>query len=621
VWVGLLVAAVIASAALLAYSQQGFTRSPTQNSQLATQVIDAPATFRMYCAGCHTSGRARVDFDGRLDRQEFRQDQATWKHALVRLENGSMPPRRFPQPSSDERQALIRWLRGELASLETDDESRYQVRRLRKNEYQNTIHDLLGVRWQPHADFPADDNGWDVANEIPALSVEHFEKYDRAAQEILARVELAQLLPRYVPGYLEALTAFLAVPGLSGAAEFETDVTRAFLASFARRAFRRSVTAEEVSQLMVSARNEGGAPLDRIRWALNELLTSRDFLYRVETRGDPSLPPLESVSNDFELASRLAFFLWNSTPDEELLNLAESDTLKQKLDEQTRRMLGDDRAKSLAAGFGMAWLGLEDYGSAAHVEASLFRLMRMETESFISWIMQNDRNVLELLDADYSFLNGSLAKHYGIEGVEGEEFRRVNVIGTKRGGLVTQASILALTSRGALVSPVQRGKWILDKLLGTPPPAPPAGLLEAFERQRSTVIQAGTPRERMAQHNNDPSCSNCHSKIDALGYALENFDASGVWRPVNTSPASGTNALPDGTALDSPEQLRQYLLSKQQLFIRTLCSKLLSHALGRRLQDHDQPQLDQITAEVVRNPRFFNVIGQIVRSKAFAAAS
>ena len=344
------------------------------------------------------------------------------------------------------------------------------------------------------------------------------------------------------------------------------------------------------------------------------MLTSPHFLYRVETRPDPD----DGTSTELELASRLSFFLWSSAPDDELLTLAEQGLLRQNLAAQARRMLRDPRTHTLAASFADAWLGLARLDAMKQIEAPLRQAMRQETEQFVAGIIQEDRSVLEFLDADYTFLNERLAAHYGIPGIEGDHWRRVAVAGTPRGGLLTQASLLALSAPDGEAGAVQRGKWVLGTLLGTPPPAPPSGLLEAFGKVPRN-FGAGSARQLLARHRAQPSCAHCHAKIDGLGAALEDFDAAGAWRPQPRRLPGEEVVLPTGEPMNGPADLKRYLLKHRLLFVRALGGKLLSYALGHPLQKRDGPILDDLAARVVDDPRFSCVVLEVIGSDSFQA--
>jgi hypothetical protein len=302
--------------------------------------------------------------------------------------------------------------------------------------------------------------------------------------------------------------------------------------------------------------------------------------------------------SDVELASRLSFFLWSSIPDDELLNLAERGRLKESavLERQVRRMLADARASSLVTSFAAQWLHVRNLGSVApdlerfpYFDENLREAFRTETELFFDSVLREDRSVLDLLSADYTFVNERLARHYGMPGIYGSHFRRVRFTDPNRGGLLGHGSILTVTSYSNRTSPVVRGKWVLDNILGTPPPPPPPNVPELKARdQQGKVLSM---RAQMEQHRSNPVCASCHKVMDPLGFALENFDGIGTWRTTDANePIDASGATPDGTAFRGPAELRHVLLQKRrEQFVSTVTDRLLTYALGRGLEYYDAP--------------------------------
>jgi mono/diheme cytochrome c family protein len=564
----------------------------------AVSVEKPEALLQTYCASCHNSGRSKIDLDGPVDHRSLRSERASWDKVIEKLRDGKMPPRQAPQMSAAEREVLIHWLENQLASLEPMDAMQFRVRRLRQSEYRNTVADLVGVAWQPPDDFPADESGWDLARDLPLVAAPLLGKYEAAADRILAAVEL--------PSALDA----------------NPDLARDFVLARARQAYRRPLTIEENASLAaVLDSTAGGASLGhRVKTALKTVLTSPHFVYRIEPRPDRDPGILPELTSEVALASRLSYFVWNSAPDEELLALAECGLLKQNLVEQTRRLLKDPRARALADDFAAGWLGLPALKTVPQLKADLAQLLRRETERFVEHIVTEDRSVLEFLDAEYSFLNGPLAKHYGIAGIDGDELRRVSLAGTPRGGLLTQGSVLALTSYRD-TSPVQRGKWIMLNLLGTPVPPPPPDVLEAIALSPTNFPQANA-KKLLELHRTQDSCAKCHAGMDGYGVPLENFDELGRWRTETSKlPIDATAVMPDGHVIDGPAQLKRYLLGKQGQFVRCLAAKLLGHALGRKLTPGDDPALDPIAARVAGGQfRFSSVVLEVVQSEPFQRA-
>jgi cytochrome c5 len=398
---------------------------------------------------------------------------------------------------------------------------------------------------------------------------------------------------------------FVCHPAARASDTDEERCARSILTRLARRAFRRPLTSDDVVAL-VGFYREGRAQgsFDRgIQQALTRVLVDPEFLFRVE-RDPPKVRAGTAYRiSDLELASRLSFFLWSSIPDEELVRAAEQGRLKDRavLSAQVRRMLADPRASTLVANFAAQWLQLRnmravtpDVNQFPEFDENLRLAMVRETELFLESQLREDRGVGELLTADYTFLNERLALHYGIPSVYGSHFRRVAYADDRRRGLLGQGSVLTVTSHATRTSPVLRGKWVLDNLLGTPPPPPPADVPALPEKGEHG--EAVSVRARLEQHRRNPTCASCHSRMDPLGFALENFDGIGKWR---TSDEDGVRidaaaTLPDGTKFDGPSELRNLLDSRDEEFVATVTSKLLTYALGRGVEYYDRPAVRTI---------------------------
>ncbi len=397
------------------------------------------------------------------------------------------------------------------------------------------------------------------------------------------------------------------------------------LTNFARRAFRRPVTPEEVQRLLhlYDVASQQGEPfVQALKLPMKAVLVSPHFLFRIEQ--DPPTPDGVRTLNDFEFATRLSYFLWSSMPDEELFQLAERGVLRQPqvLQAQLRRMLQDPKAKALAENFAGQWLQLRnlqtlqpDKGLFPAWDENLRQAMIREAELYFEYIVKNDRSIIEFLDSNYTFVNGRLARHYGIPNVYGLEFVKVTLPDNRRGGVITMGSTLTVTSNPTRTSPVKRGKWILENILGTPPP-PPAP--DAPELPPVGQLK-GTLRQQMEQHRQNPSCAVCHAKLDPLGFGLENFDAIGAWRTHdNKQPVDASGELPGGEKFNGPAELRQILLQKSDQFRRCFVEKLLTYALGRGLEYYDRCAVDDIVAAAkANNDRFSAIVLAIVQSDPF----
>ncbi len=398
----------------------------------------------------------------------------------------------------------------------------------------------------------------------------------------------------------------------------------------ALQAYRGTAPADDLKDLMsfYERGRKGGDFEAGIRLAVQAILASPRFLFRIEQTPSTLRAGQTYRINDNDLASRLSFFVWGSMPDAELLKAAASGTLRTSavFDKQLKRLLADPRSEALATRFGSQWLRLQDVDKVrpdhhfySYWDTTLSQAMVRETELFIDSLIREDRPVTDLLTADHTFVNERLAKHYGIPNILGDEFRRVTIADENRRGVLGQGSVLLLTSIADRTSPVLRGKWVMEVLLGSPPPPPPPNV-PALEDTKA--VEDGHPlstRERMEQHRKNPACSSCHRVMDPLGLALENYDVTGVWRirdnGVNVDP---TGDLYDGTKLDGPIALRNALLKHQDVFILSFTESLMTYALGRRVEYYDMPAVRQIVANAkAKNYRFSALISGVANSAAF----
>ena len=409
----------------------------------------------------------------------------------------------------------------------------------------------------------------------------------------------------------------------------EASCATEILTPLARRAFRRPVTDDDLQMLRGfyrSGRSEGSFDAG-IQRALESILVDPEFLFRLERDPGDVAPATAYRLTDVELASRLSFFLWASIPDDELLDVAATGRLSDPvvLEQQVRRMLADERSNVLVTSFAAQWLHLRRMRSVApdvkafpEFDDNLREALVRETELFVESQMRDDRSVVDLLTADYTFLNERLARHYQIPHVYGSRFRRVTLLDDRRRGLLGHGSILTVTSLATRTSPVVRGKWVLENILGTPPPPPPPDVPSLPDRNEGSTPQS--LRGRLEQHRANPVCASCHVRMDPLGFGLENFDGVGRWRETGEAgtaiDASGT--LPDGTAFDGPAELRNVLLSRRDEFVRTVAEKLLTYALGRGLEHYDMPATRTIVREAAASDyRWSSLILSVARSMPF----
>ena len=401
------------------------------------------------------------------------------------------------------------------------------------------------------------------------------------------------------------------------------------LSTLARRAYRRPVTDSDMETLLSfyqTGKNQGGSFESGIENSLRLILASPKFLFRTEP--DPAHVAPGSVYHvsDLELASRLSFFIWSSIPDDELLTVAAQGKLKDPavLDRQVRRMLADPKAEALVNNFAEQWLFLRNVQSVAPDEATfpnfddnLRQSFRHETELFFESVVKEDRDVMDLLTANYTFVNERLAKHYNIPNVYGSRFRRVTLTNDARRGLLGQGSILSVTSYPTRTSPVLRGKWIMENLMGTPPPAPPPNVPALKDQAQGGKVLS--IRQLMEEHRKNAPCSTCHKVMDPLGFALENFNAVGEYRTKDASgPIDASGQLADGTKIDGVVDVREALLKHPDYFVGTLTEKMLTYALGRPLEYYDMPVVRGIVAGAAHHDyRFSSLITGIVKSQPF----
>jgi hypothetical protein len=414
--------------------------------------------------------------------------------------------------------------------------------------------------------------------------------------------------------------------------------------SLAREAYRRPVTDDDMEGLMTFyQRGREDADFESgIREALQAILTSPDFLFKIEAVPATVRAGQSYRIGDLALASRLSYFLWGAPPDDELTKTAVQGRLRDSLvlEKQLRRMLADSRSAWLSTKFAGEWLELADLPNFRpdpyyypQYDHSLAESMLREVQLFFDSMVHDDRNVLDLLTANYTFVDERLAEHYGIPGIRGSQFRRVDVPEDYRRGLLGKGAILAMTSVADRTSPVQRGKWVMTVLLGTPPPPPPPAVPKLDETSAVGSGKLLTVRERMETHRANPACASCHRMIDPIGLALENFDVTGQWRTwdktyamsadgvrIHTAgvPVDASTTLYDGTRLNGPADLRNGILKYSDAFISTLAEKLFEFAVGRRVEYYDMPVIRSITRDMAKSDnRFSALVLGIVRSQAF----
>lgn len=590
-----------------------------------------------FCVKCHGPEKKKGD----LDLSDFKaQDQVLarvdiWQKAVERLNAFEMPPEKSPQPSFEEKTLINRWF-GRLAKgkldcnqLATDRTQRFykgyaMSRRLNRTEYMNSLRDLFAVDMKAGKTLPADgsagegfDNNGDALFTSPILIEKYMDAADRVVTALLPNGE-AEMTPEV----MAARRRLLIAPQTEGRV-----AAGKIVRSVADRAFRRPAEDAEVERYlsMYDRARKRGDPFDAsLRLALKGVLLSPHFLFLVEPE-----PPADGVYRlgPYQLAQRVSYFLWSSLPDEELLKVAGDGTLPEPevLRGQVRRMLRDRRSKALGESFACQWLELEPLGKTVRPDPKKFpefddelaELMKDEVVHFFHDIVRDDRSLLEVIDSDATWLNDRLARLYGIGGVTGSELRRVKLQDRNRGGMVGMAAVLTVSSYPLRTSPVLRGKWILESLLGSkvPPPPPEAGSLpeNAAEGKKLSF------RERLEKHRTKAECASCHQKMDPLGFGLENFDPIGRWRTVDEGePVDSVGQLPSGEKFSSPEQLKKVLMGRKDEVLTHLTRKLLGYALGRALNTFDKCVVeDALKAMKAANYRSSALIETIVLSYPF----
>lgn len=567
-------------------------------------------TLEHYCFDCHDSASAKgdIDLESALAQTPLVRNRLLWENVAERVKMGDMPPKKKAQPSDADRLKLRAWLAAEIGGFNYStvrNPGYVPARRLTREEYNRTIRDLVGLDLRPADDFPMDFSGTsgfsNSANTL-FLQTAHLDRYFTAAEGVIDEVRADGNAWRNLAGK----------PGVAS----ET------IARFMRRAYRRLPTEAEIKE--VTQRYEASlakrrSQPDALADAFKTILVSPNFLLRVEQSSNIAK---DQAIGDFDLATRLSYFLWASTPDEELLAAAGELSDFEKRQDQVKRMLADPRSLSLGEIFAAEWLSTDDVGPRIRKDPidnpwcteTLMTAMRAETAHFFHSLVRDNAPVSRLIDSDYTFLNAELAKFYRIGGVEGTAMRKVDLETTQRGGVFGHASVLATTSFPDRTSPVVRGKWILDTLLGTPPPPPPPDVPEIDVEGRGSRA-ATTLRKKLEAHRDSPRCAGCHSQIDPLGFALESYAEFGQWR----GGVDDRGTLPSGAKFRGPEGLKLALIDER---IDDLGSqairKMLAYALGRQLEFYDEATVKEIAAKLKPTGyRFGDLVFAITESYPF----
>lgn len=584
-----------------------------------------------YCFRCHDqdTGKGDIDLESTLESSPLVRHKDTWVNVMERLKNHDMPPEGKPQPTPGERKRLLAWLDQEINHFDysqIDNPGYEPVRRLTHVEFNHAIRDLFGMDLNLTEDFPIDlsgTSGFDNSANTLFLQPALFERYVAVVDKIIA-LALPET-PKTDEQRAARKRIFVSEPS-EDVSEEEAAMT--ILRRFLKRAYRRPLAEEELDLALATfqtARKAGKDFEGAIKKALSAALLSPNFLLKIESSRDTDQA---YRVNDWELANRLSFFLWASIPDERLADLAERGQLHEDstLRKQVERMLADPKADALGQVFAAQWLGYDDLGVRIRLDPidnpwcteSLMDAMKAESSLFFVSLLRENQPLHRLIDADYTYLNEELAEHYDLEGIQGEQMRRVALSNAQRGGILGQGSIHAVTSFPHRTSPVVRGKWILETLLGTPPPPPPPNVSEFSDEIEDQ--EELSERQKLELHRKNPNCYGCHSKMDPLGFSLQHYDWFGRWRDeIDDKPVDARGELPDGTTFTGATGLRRIIIERRfNDLARQITRKMLSYGLGRQLEYYDERAVRQIVSQLEADGyRFHSLILGIVRSYPF----
>jgi len=628
----LLPAAVLWS--LPATSADAQTDVPAGHAKFDTDI--APV-FNKYCVGCHSGAQPKGDIMLKFkDEDDARSRMATndefWDKVSTMVGGGLMPPAIVKnRPSDGDRKLLVDWIKNDMLTIDgAPDPGPMIVHRLNNREYANTIRELLYLPhdYNPTADFPADErgDGFDNNSDTLVVSPVLIEHYLDAAQKSVA---LAFAPKKDAKDSNLAAPNPLNAPSKAGKGDFGNwqGLVRLNIEAFLPRAWRRPVTKAEVDGVMKFAAqsfaNDGESQDKATGLAIRAALLSPNFLFRLEQDPHPDGNGKVYPLTEYQLASRLSYFLWSTMPDEALFAQAKAGTLRANLDAEVARMLKDPKAISLTKDFMGQWLEIRGLDQTPNVDKAMAASMRGETEHFFNYIVTNNRPITDLLDADYSFVDERLAKFYGIPGVTGDDFQKVQLDPKQRFGLITQASILTVTSKplgtGLRTSPVVRGKYILENLFNQkiPPPPPDVPPLKVDDNHPLT----GTTRQVFEQHRTNPVCAGCHARMEPYGFALENYAGNGAWRAQENGIPLDVSGEINGHKFTNPAEFHKVLETRRNDFRHAVVRKVLSYALGRGIRGTDRPAIEDIVARVGAEGDTFNsVILNVVKSFPFENA-
>ena len=610
---------------------------------ISVEVVRADDGFgeelvREKCIACHQGSDAEGEFDlsSLLETTPLVANLKQWRKAAKRIELGDMPPRDEEVLPQSEKDKFAKWFDETIEQFDYESIKHpgYEsARRLSHIEYRHTIRDLFGADLANIDRFPQDlsgTSGFDNSSETLFLQGSLFEKYAQSAEQIVETVFKKDSQEPSKSRVMQMVRDRILAPGKN--TTNRKDRAGAILKAFMFRAFRRTPTEKELSSLinLFESRFQSKSDFtDALKHSLTAVLIMPQFLMKSDSPIDStSTQNVSQRISNFDLASRLSYFLWASMPDDGLLELAKQDKLFEQniLNEQIDRMLQNRRAKSLGYVFAAQWLGFDDVGPRRRQDPidnpwcteSLMAAMRAESSLFFYSLVRENRPISKFVDANYTYLNEELARHYQIRGIEGNHMRRVNLKTDRRGGIFTHSSVLAATAFPDRTSPVVRGKWILETVLGTPPPEPPPNVSEISEE---VLERRGLSfREKLQMHSKNPKCYSCHSEMDPLGFSLENYDNFGRWRTrAFGAKIDSMSKLPDGTAFAGPAGLKKIVAEKKiDDLTRQLTQKMMTYALGRQLEYYDEAAIREVIQKTQADDyRFQTLIKSVIQSYPF----
>jgi len=559
-----------------------------------------------YCDRCHGEKKKKggVTFEYAVKHPGASSFRPLWRQAVANIKTHDMPPEKeAKQPSEQERQVFLDWVAG-MKHLSPKDPGPFVIRRLNKIEYGNTLHDLFGVDPRIVTELPDEVLGAGYLNSLSPLLME---QYLMVANEVLSRI----LAPAGAPPTAVQKQMFGAAPTVG---QDVKAAAREVAKSLARRAYRRPASEAELDVLLrvfALATDAGKKYHEALRLMLKAILVSPQFLF-ITPAGDVDAKRDIVPLGDHQLASRLSYLLWATMPDAELSALADAGKLHEPeiLAQQARRLLSDPRSRALFDGFGAQWLGLDklatktfDAAKFPQLTPALRTAMYEEARLLFDSIVRENRSLMTFIDCDYSFLDGTLAAIYGLqETVTGTAMRRVQFTDANRGGILTMPGILAMSSFPNRTSPVNRGVWVLEQVLGEHVPPPPADV-PTLEKQDQKKVASMTLRQRTELHRNDPTCASCHKVLDPIGFGLENFDAIGRWREHDESGGAidAAGELPGAQRFTSPKELKRIIAGRTADLCSNLTGRLLAYALCRQLEGYDEIVVDQLADAVAKD--------------------